>query len=220
MEKALVVGASGGIGAAVSAALSERGARVVALSRSLDGLNIAEPGAVANAMERLEGPFDTVFIATGILMPEGGAPEKSIGAFDAGAFLETVAVNAAGPMLVLRHLLPRLPRDRAVKIGVLSARVGSIDDNRIGGWHSYRASKAALNMLMRGAAVELSRTHGKAVLLCLHPGTVETAFTSDYPGHRKVAPARAASELLSVLDGAEPRMPGGFYDRAGKRIPW
>ena len=105
-------------------------------------------------------------------------------------------------------------------MGVLTARVGSIGDNRMGGWHSYRASKAAANQILRGAAIEIGRKRKEAVVVALHPGTVETPFTADYPGHRKMGAPEAAGKLLDVLEGLGPAQSGGFFDYAGAEVPW
>jgi len=124
-------------------------------------------------------------------------------------------------MLALKHALPRLPKDERSVIAILSARVGSIGDNQIGGWHSYRASKAALNQLVHGAAIEMKRTHKQAIAVCLHPGTVATPFTEKYAGRHKTTPApEAAANLLNVIDSLTLEHSGGFYDYAGKEIPW
>jgi len=221
MERALVIGASGGIGAAVVAALRGRGVDVTGLSRSADGFDVADPEAVARGMAGLSGQFDLIFVATGILAAPGFVPEKSLAAMDAAAMARVMAVNAIGPAMILRHVPGLLPRDRSAVVAVLSARVGSIGDNRVGGWHGYRASKAALNQIMRGAAIELARTHKQAVCVALHPGTVATPFTADYAGrHAVVSPEVAAGHLLGVIDGLEPAQTGGFYDWAGAAVPW
>lgn len=220
MENALVIGASGGIGAAVVAELERRGVPVTAVSRSADGLDVTDPASVERVLGRLEGPFDFVFVAVGILALPGGGPEKSVAAIEAEAMAGVFAVNAIGPALILRHVLPLLPKEAPATVAVLSARVGSIGDNAIGGWHSYRASKAALNQIVRGAAIEMKRTHKQATCVALHPGTVATPFTADYPGHKKVSPEEAARNLLSVLDGLGPEQTGQFYDWAGEPVPW
>lgn len=220
MSRALVVGASGGIGAALAAALREGGAEVTGLSRSGDGLDLRDPASIEAAMARVEGPFERVLIATGILAPEGGAPEKALARLDAAAMAEVMAVNAVGPALLLRHAARLLPRRGRSTLGVLSARVGSIGDNRLGGWHSYRASKAALNQIVRGAAIELARTHPEAVVAALHPGTVATPFTRGYdPAHGKIAADEAARRLLAVLDAMGPEDSGGFRDGRGAVVP-
>lgn len=221
MERALIVGASGGIGGAVAEALEARGAQVARLSRSADGLDVTDEASVERALGALEGPFGLVLVATGALVVDGHAPEKSLRAITAKGLADQFAVNALGPALVLKHALPLLPRQGRSVLAALSARVGSIGDNGIGGWHSYRAAKAALNQLLHGAAIELRRTHKEAIVLALHPGTVATRFTADYVGrHRAVPPEEAARNLLRVIEGATPAMSGGFYDSAGREIPW
>ena len=221
MERALVVGASGGIGSAVAEALEARGVEVARLSRRGDGLDVTDEASVEAVLGGLEGPFDLAFVATGALVVDGHEPEKTLRAITARGLADQFAVNAVGPALVLKHALPLLPRDRRSVFAALSARVGSIGDNAIGGWHSYRAAKAALNQILHGAAVELRRTHKGAVVLALHPGTVATDFTEKYAGrHRTVAPGEAAANLLRVIEGATPEMSGGFYDYAGEAIPW
>ncbi len=217
--RALVVGASGGIGAALVAALALRG-EVVGLSRSGDGLDVTDELAVARVMGGLDGAFDMIFVATGALSGAGGRPEKTLKALDATGMAAQFAINAIGPALVIKHALRLLPKDRVARVGVLSARVGSIGDNGLGGWYSYRASKAALNQLIHSAAIELARSHPLAVLACLHPGTVATGFTQGYPGHDKVTPDVAAGHLLAVLEDLTPAQTGGFYDWAGRVIPW
>ncbi|MGV8950590.1 MAG: SDR family NAD(P)-dependent oxidoreductase [Cypionkella sp.] len=216
--RSLVIGASGGIGAALVSALAAEG-EVVALSRRSDGLEITDEASVARLLGGLEGHFDRVIVATGALAGAGQRPEKTLRALEPAQVMEQFAVNALGPTLVLKHALRLLPRDRPVRFGVLSARVGSIGDNSLGGWYSYRASKAALNQLIHTAAIEVARSHPLAVLACLHPGTVATDFTADYAAD-KVTPAQAAAHLLAVLQGLTPAESGGFYDWAGKAIAW
>lgn len=220
MERALVIGSSGGIGAALAALLAARGAEVTGLSRFGAGLELGDPDSIERAMGAVEGPFDAIWLATGMLAPEGGAPEKSLAAIDGAAMARVMAVNAIGPALVLRHAPRLLPRAGRSALGVLSAKVGSIGDNRLGGWHSYRASKAALNMIVRGAALELARTHPEAVVAALHPGTVETRFTAAFAAQGKLAPDEAARRLLGVLDGLTPGQSGGFWSHDGAALPW
>jgi NAD(P)-dependent dehydrogenase (short-subunit alcohol dehydrogenase family) len=221
MERALVVGASGGIGGAVAAALTARGVAVTGLSRSGQGLDVTDEGSVAQAMGALVGLFDLVVVATGALEIAGAEPEKSLRAFSPQALADQVALNAAGPILVLKHALRLMPRNRRAVFVALSARVGSIGDNARGGWYSYRAAKAALNQLLRTASVEVARTHPQAIVAALHPGTVRTAFTEKYLGrHPAVAAEEAAGNLLAVIEGLTPAETGGFFDWAGKRVPW
>lgn len=215
--KALVIGASGGIGQAVTQALRYSGDEVVTLSRSAEGLDVTDAGSVDAVLGGVSGPFDVIFVAVGVL----GTPEKSLDAIDAGAMAEVMAVNAIGPALILRHLPRLLPRSGRSVCAVLSARVGSIGDNRIGGWYSYRASKAALNQIVHGAAIEVGRSHKDSIVVALHPGTVQTAFTAEYAGrHKTVTAQEAAGNLLGVTGGLTVEQSGGFFDYAGAVVPW
>ena len=219
--RALVIGASGGIGAAVAKSLSARGWDVGRLSRRNDGFDVTDPDAVATGLGNLDGVFDLVFVAVGVLAARGGKPEKSLAAIEADQMHQVIAVNTIGPALILRHAADLLPRDRRAVIATLSARVGSIGDNRIGGWYSYRASKAALNQIVHGAAIELARSHKQSICVALHPGTVATPFTAEYVGrHKTVSAEAAAANLVAVIDGLTPDQTGGFYDYAGKEIVW
>lgn len=221
MKRALIIGASGGIGAAVAQALADRGVAVTGLSRSGTGLDLTDEDSVHRQLGALDGPFDLVLVAAGALEIAGAAPEKSMRALRAQAMMDQFALNAVGPALVSCHAARLLPRrDRGV-FAALSARVGSIGDNRLGGWVSYRSAKAALNQVIRCASIELARTHKAAVCVALHPGTVATAFTRNYLGrHPAVTPDAAAENLLSVIDGLTPEQTGGFYDATGASVPW
>ena len=221
MKHALIIGDSGGIGQALHAALDARGIRVTGLSRSRDGLDLTVESSVEEALSGLQTPFDLVLVTTGALEIDGAGPEKTIRAISARAMLDQFVLNAIGPALVLREATRLLPRDRRSVFAVLSARVGSIGDNRLGGWVSYRAAKAALNQIVHTGAIELARTRPQAICVALHPGTVATAFPADYLGrHPAVPPETAAANLLGVVDGLTRDHSGGFYDWAGKEIPW
>jgi NAD(P)-dependent dehydrogenase (short-subunit alcohol dehydrogenase family) len=221
MAKALVIGASGGIGQALTDALRARGDEVTGLSRSADGLDVTDEASISAALAPLTAPFQTVIVATGALDIGGAAPEKSLRGVEAPALAAQFALNSIGPVLVLKHALRLLPRDAPARFAVLSARVGSIGDNRLGGWYSYRAAKAALNQLVHTAAIEIARTHPQAVVACLHPGTVATAFTARYLGtHPAVPPQDAAQNLLAVLESLTPAQSGSFFDAQGKVVPW
>ncbi len=221
MTDALVIGASGGIGQAMVKEMTARGGNVTTLSRRVDGLDVTDAGSVARVMGALDGPFQTVFISVGILAPKGGAPEKQLSAIDPETMARVFAVNTIGVAHLLSHLPRLLPKKGRSVTGVLTARVGSIGDNRIGGWHSYRASKAALNQIVHGAAIELARSHREAVIAALHPGTVATQFTEGYdPKHGKLTPDQAAKNLCDVMEHLTTDQSGGFHDYAGKDIPW
>jgi NAD(P)-dependent dehydrogenase (short-subunit alcohol dehydrogenase family) len=217
----LVIGASGGIGAALAAVLAARGEAVLGLSRSRDGLDVTDEASVARILGALEGPFDRVIVATGALEIAGAGPEKSLRAVDPAALAAQFALNAAGPVLVLKHALRLMPREAPCRFATLSARVGSIGDNHLGGWYAYRGAKAALNQLIHTAAIEIARNHRQAVVVCLHPGTVATAFGAAQRGsHPALSPGEAASHLLAVLDRLTPADTGGFFDWQGARVPW
>ncbi|WP_354539964.1 SDR family NAD(P)-dependent oxidoreductase [Roseovarius sp. MBR-6] len=221
MDRALIIGASGGIGQAVSMALRARGVAVTGLSRSGDGLDVTDEVSVAATLGRLEGPFDLVLVATGALEIGGAAPEKALRHVSAQAMLDQFALNCVGPSLVLKHVVRLLPRDRRAVFAALSARVGSIGDNRFGGWYSYRTAKAALNQMTHTGAIELGRSHREAICVALHPGTVETEFTRKYLGRHPAVPASEAAEnLLRVIEGLRPEDSGGFFDWQGKTVPW
>lgn len=221
MKRTLILGASGGIGAALAAECRERGEDVVGVSRSGDGFDITDPASVARHLGHLKGTFDRIVVATGALEIAGAEPEKTIRSIRKQAMMDQFALNAVGPALVLAHAHRLLPRRGASVFAVLSARVGSIGDNRIGGWISYRAAKAAVNQVVHTAAIELARTHREAACVALHPGTVATAFTEKYLGrHPAVTADEAARNLLGVMDGLTPAQTGRFYDWAGKEIPW
>lgn len=218
--RALVLGSSGGIGSALFAALSGRG-EAVGLSRSGDGLDVTDEASVSAALGALEPGFDLVIVATGALVLDGMGPEKTLRAVTAEGLAAQFAVNAVGPALVMKHALRLLPKDRLSRLAVLSARVGSIGDNHLGGWYGYRAAKAALNQLVRTAAIEAARTHPQSVLVALHPGTVETGLAPALrAGHPTVTAEVAAGNLLRVLKGLGPADTGGFFDWQGNVVPW
>jgi len=219
--RALIIGASGGIGAAVTRTLRHRGAEVDTLSRSRDGLDVTDPASVDTHLEALEPDYDLVFVATGALEINGAEPEKTNRAVTRQAMMDQFALNSIGPALCLRHASRLLPRRRPAVWATLSARVGSIGDNRLGGWVSYRTAKAAVNQVTRCAAIELGRSHRQAAVVSLHPGTVATAFTEKYLGrHPAVSPSEAAQNLLAVIDGLDAEQTGKFFDWQGKEVAW
>ena len=221
MKNALIVGASGGIGGALAADLTARGVTVTGLSRRANGLDLTDEAAIERVLGALPGPYDLVLVATGALDLSGNGPEKSLRAVAPAALAAQFALNATGPLLVLKHALRLMPRDRPVQFAALSARVGSIGDNGLGGWYSYRAAKAALNQLIHTAAIEVRRSHPQSVVVTLHPGTVDTALTKGHRGtHPAVPPAEAAGHLLAVLQALTPEDSGGFFDWQGQAVPW
>ena len=220
MEQVLIIGASGGIGSALLDAFTAQGAKVTGLSRSCDGFDITDPASVETHLVGL-GPFDYVVVATGALEIDGDGPEKTIRRLDAEAMAAQMRLNAIGPALVLGHAHHLLPKDRPAVMAILSARVGSIGDNRLGGWISYRAAKAAVNQILRTSAIEMARTHKQACLAALHPGTVVTPFTEKYLGRHPAVPAEeAAGNLIRVMAELTAAQTGGFFDYAGREIAW
>lgn len=221
MDTSLIIGASGGIGQALSSALTARGTAVTGLSRRDHGFDITDPASVDAALAPLSGPFDLIFVATGGLEINGQRPEKSLKEVTAQSLADQFALNCIGPSLVLKHAPRLLPRDRRAIFAALSARVGSIGDNGYGGWYGYRTAKAALNQMVHTGAIELARSHRASICVTLHPGTVDTALTARYArGHPTVTPDTAAANLLSVLDGLTPDDTGRFFDWSGTPVPW
>jgi NAD(P)-dependent dehydrogenase (short-subunit alcohol dehydrogenase family) len=230
---AAIFGASGGIGRAFvdQLAADPRCARVHAGARRNPvqahpkvvpfRFDLTDPGSLEAAAQTIGSP-DLVIIATGALHDENLAPEKSMRALDPAQLNRAFAINAAGPAQIARLLLPAMPRNRRTLFAAISARVGSISDNRLGGWHSYRASKAALNMLIRCFAIEQARTHPQAVCVALHPGTVDTElskpFQSGVNPDKLFSPSHSASRLLNVLDTISPSQSGRLFAWDGQEI--
>lgn len=224
---AIIIGASGGIGGALLTGLmaQNRYDQVLPLSRSstppLDLLDEASIAAAAT-WAASHGDIRLVIDATGFLHDSQFQPEKSWKHLDPAQMARAFAINAAGPALLMKHFLPLLPREGRSVFATLSAKVGSIGDNALGGWYSYRASKAALNQFVRTAAIELRRRAPQAICVALHPGTVETALSSPFhkTGLAVRPPDEAAVALLSVINGLQPHQSGGFYDYTGQPLPW
>jgi NAD(P)-dependent dehydrogenase (short-subunit alcohol dehydrogenase family) len=224
---AAVFGAGGGIGAALVEAIRATGrfSQVIAFSRSTSpAIDLLDEASLERAARLAAGAADLrlVIDATGFLHDEQQSPEKSWQELDASRLGRAFTLNAIGPALLMKHVLPRLaPKGKAV-FATLSARVGSIGDNRLGGWYAYRASKAALNQLVRTAAIELSRRRPEALCVALHPGTVATPLSAPFAkdGLEVHDPAAAAQHLLAVVDGLGVGSSGGFFDWRGHAVPW
>jgi NAD(P)-dependent dehydrogenase (short-subunit alcohol dehydrogenase family) len=227
-SSAAVLGAAGGIGAALTEriAASGRFESVLALSRRsdppIDLLDEASIAAVADRIKALPAPPRLIIDATGFLHGHGFQPEKSWRQLDPAHFAHAFAVNATGPALLMKHLLPLLPRQGKAVFATLSARVGSISDNRIGGWHAYRASKAALNQIVRCAAIELARTRPEAACVALHPGTVDTELSAPFSkaGLEVRPPEVAARDLLAMIDALTTERTGTLVDQNGVTVPF
>ena len=219
--RAVVIGAGGGIGAAFVDLLRPRG-EVVGFSRV--DFDLTDPASIGAAADAVVGRLDLVIVATGLLHDAAGGPEKALRELDAGRLARSFAVNAIGPALVAQAFLPKLRTDQKTAFVALSARVGSIADNRLGGWHGYRASKAALNQLIRTIATEHNRRAPLSVVASLHPGTVDTRLSA--PFQRGVAPAKlftpafSAMSMLGVIDRLTPADSGGLFAWDGATIPF
>ena len=223
---ALILGATGAIGGAIAAQLQAdpRCAQVCTLSRqSTPALDFDQPDSIAAAAHalRAQGPWHLIVVATGMLTGPTGGPEKRLAELNATHMAASFATNTIGPALVLAHFAPLLAKGERSLLAVLSAKVGSIGDNRLGGWYSYRASKAALNMLVKTASIEVARTHPQAVLVALHPGTVNSALSAPFNGAEIGRPAAdAAGDMLRVLDGLPAEQTGSFHAYSGEPLPW
>ena len=231
----LVAGASGGIGAAFCAQIARSfpTARIVRMARdpaalgplttaSVDvRLDIAEEQQIRDAVALIPEtpPIDWIFVATGWLHDAGRRPEKTYRSLDADHLLHAYRINAIGPALLLKHLIPRLNPENAAKIGIISARVGSISDNRLGGWHAYRASKAALHMLIKNFAIELARKKTPHIVAGLQPGTTDTALSAPFqrnvPKDELQTPEYTATQLVRVLQKLRAEDSGGLFDFLG-----
>ena len=221
-RNAVVIG-MGGIGSALADALERQvmPGSVVRLGRA-NGFDPLDERSVERAAAQLP-PLDLVIVTTGMLHDAVQTPEKSLRDLDPVRLARSFAINTIAPAVVARHVLPLLRRDRRAVFAVLGARVGSIGDNRTGGWHGYRASKAALVMLVKTLAIELRRTRPEAIIVALHPGTVDTGMSKPFQGNvppgQLFAPARSAAHVLSVIDALTPADSGGHFAWDGARIP-
>jgi NAD(P)-dependent dehydrogenase (short-subunit alcohol dehydrogenase family) len=223
--RALVFGASGAMGQAFLQAFNSdpRCAKVCGVSRqSLPGFDLLDESSIAACAQALaaQGPFHLVLDATGALTLNGRGPEKRLDELDAPHLLNAFHLNAVGPSLLLKHFAPLLASGQRVIWGKLSARVGSIEDNRKGGWYGYRSAKAALNMLLQTASIEIARRRPLVVVAALQPGTVQSALSQPFVGQDALHPDESAQRLLATLDGLQPTGRAQFVDHQGQHIPW
>lgn len=233
-----VIGASGGIGAEFTRQLSASATvgHVHALARECRAfpnpkvrpgrIDLMDEESIRDAAAAVSetAPIDLLVIATGILHDLSIQPEKSIADIDQESLLDVIRVNTVGPALVAKHFLPKMRRDAKSVFAALSARVGSIADNRLGGWVSYRTSKAALNMLLKTAAIEQARRMPQCVVVGLHPGTVDTDLSKPFqrrvPDGQLFSPAHSVSRLLEVVDTLEAANSGRCFAWDGKVIEY
>lgn len=235
---AVVVGANGGLGAGFTKVLStdsiyqSRYGQILSFSRKpinklalcidyADETTIARSATLATESCN-NAPLRLLIVATGFLHINGQGPERSLKQLDHAYLQQAMLVNAIGPALILKHFAPILPKTGEVCLAFISAKVGSIGDNALGGWYGYRAAKAALNQIVKTASIELTRHNKQSICVALHPGTVQTALSDPFSktGLNVRSPEVAAQELLSVLHGLKPSQTGHFFDYKGDCIAW
>jgi NAD(P)-dependent dehydrogenase (short-subunit alcohol dehydrogenase family) len=237
----MVIGAGSGIGRALIDLWYEAAVRpMLAVARSSSALadfealesvqtrtcdySDAALTALADSLRDEKKDVARLVICNGVLQGEGFRPERALNQIEGSAMRQVFEVNAFLPMRVLAALSPVLKRSTAPRIAVLSARVGSIGDNRLGGWYSYRGSKAALNMMLQCAALELRRLNLAAKLIAYHPGTVDTPLSKPFQvnvdAEKLLAPGVAAAALDAVLSKVEPDGALSYLDWRGDSIPW
>lgn len=221
-RNALVIGASGGVGAALLRRLDAHGIPATGLSRRVDDLDITDEARLAACAATLGSDrYDLIINAVGILDPDGNGPEKSLSALELSPMARVFAVNTIGPALVLKHFNALLSDDAPAVFASLSARVGSIGDNRLGGWMSYRASKAALNQIVKCASIEIARRNDAAAIVALHPGTLETDLTRRFArGRYTASPDEGADQMLATLGRLTGEQTGMFLAYDGTEIVW
>lgn len=224
--RAVVLGASGALGAAFVDLLraDPRFSQVLALSRSsTPAFDLNDEASIAHCAHQVGqgGAVHWVIDATGALEIDGVGPEKRLDAISAAGLMRSMQINAIGPSLLMKHFIPLLASDAPTVYATLSARVGSIEDNRKGGWHGYRAAKAARNMLLQTAAIEASRRRPQAVFAALQPGTVRSQLSRPFVApNDAMAPEASAARLLQVLKSLRPTGRAQFVDYQGASIPW
>lgn len=232
-----VIGASGAIGSAfINVILTKYPkSQLYAFSRAAlsfehpcvhsDFIDLKDENSIEKAAQLAtsQAPLDWVIVTTGILHSDYFQPEKSLKELNVTAFQAAFAINTIGPALIAKHFLPGLNRKNRSIFAVLSARVGSISDNRKGGWYSYRASKAALNMLLKTASIETQRINPNAIVVGLHPGTVDSKLSQPFqkfiPTQKIFSPEYAATQLLNVLENLSPQDSGAIWAWDGQIIP-
>ena len=226
---ARVIG-TGAIGQALVGELQSHYATVLALGRRSDpAINFEDEPSIAAAAhwtaaqcEKADAPLRLLLVASGFLHGPAGQPERSLKELQPGYLAHSFLVNAIGPALLMKHFLPLLPRQGPCKAVFLSARVGSIDDNRLGGWYGYRAAKAALNQMVKTASIEQARRNKQSTLLALHPGTVDSPLSAPFSksGLDVRSPAVAAGQIVQVIEALDAADSGRFVDYRGERLPW
>ncbi len=221
---AVVFGSTGGIGSAFVELLESdpRCKKVISLSRSSNPqIELTDESRIAEAAASIDHDLHLLIDATGFLSDTQRSPEKSMRHLQADNLLELYHLNAVGPAMLMKHFSHLMPRKGKSVFATLSARVGSTGDNQLGGWYSYRASKAALNALLKCVAIETARTRPDAVMVSIHPGTVATPLSDPFSANRdRMTPRESAGQMLEVLDRLGSEQTGSFWDYKGNPIDW
>ena len=220
--RALVFGASGGIGQAFSRFLEDKlgSENVVNVSRSFDGFEISDEEKILKCSESIEGSFNLIINATGVLQTTEEGPEKTINVVKKKSMIDMMTINAIGPALLLKSFSKKLDKTKFSVFVNLSARVGSITDNRLGGWISYRSSKAALNQIIKTSSIEINRRNKNAICVGLHPGTVKTSFTEKFQNTTEtISPDESVEMMMKVVENLSVDDNGYCFAYDGKVIP-
>ena len=220
--RALVFGASGGIGQAFSRFLEDKlgSENVVNVSRSFDGFEISDEEKILKLSESIEGSFNLIINATGVLQTTEEGPEKTINVVKQKSMIDMMTINAIGPALLLKNFSKKLDKTKFSVFVNLSARVGSITDNRLGGWISYRSSKAALNQIIKTSSIEINRRNKNAICVGLHPGTVKTRFTEKFQNTTEtISPDESVKMMMNVVENLSVDDNGYCFAYDGKVIP-
>ena len=220
--RALVFGASGGIGQAFSRFLENKlgSENVVKISRSFDGFEISDEEKIFKLSESIEGSFNLIINATGVLQTTEEGPEKTINVVKQKLMIDMMTINAIGPALLLKNFSKKLDKTKFSVFVNLSARVGSITDNRLGGWISYRSSKAALNQIIKTSSIEINRRNKNAICVGLHPGTVKTRFTEKFQNTTEtISPDESVKMMMNVVENLSVDDNGYCFAYDGKVIP-
>ena len=220
--RALVFGASGGIGQAFSRFLENKlgSENVVKISRSFDGFEISDEEKILKFSESIEGSFNLIINATGVLQTTEEGPEKTINVVKQKSMIDMMTINAIGPALLLKNFSKKLDKTKFSVFVNLSARVGSITDNRLGGWISYRSSKAALNQIIKTSSIEINRRNKNAICVGLHPGTVKTRFTEKFQNTTEtISPEESVEMMMKVVENLSVDDNGYCFAYDGKVIP-
>ena len=220
--RALVFGASGGIGQAFSRFLENKlgSENVVNISRSFDGFEISDEEKILKFSESIEGSFNLIINATGVLQTTEEGPEKTINVVKQKSMIDMMTINAIGPALLLKNFSKKLDKTKFSVFVNLSARVGSITDNRLGGWISYRSSKAALNQIIKTSSIEINRRNKNAICVGLHPGTVKTRFTEKFQNTTEtISPEESVEMMMKVVENLSVDDNGYCFAYDGKVIP-